>query len=252
MHHSGEVYCSLDFLVEFAILVRRRFASSKSQLPMTHQVKVYLIRNPFLSFLALASSFLLPSSTWADERLKQPAAPAVEDGWRVESGFLTDFRREPPGCATPLTKAEECRKIPLLLIPSAKFFLDSPRIQADAGTAAILPRSFAPEHPFWDRRNGLLFAAVGASRTLDYFSTLNMRRRGDQEVFLNNDTVDNHAAFAAIEAAGTAISIGASYLFHHYHHHRLERWTSIVHASLATSGAVRNYCLSTAHPSPTH
>jgi hypothetical protein len=28
----------------------------------------------------------------------------------------------------------------------------------------------------------------------------------------------------------------------------LERWTSIVHASLATSGAVRNYCLETAHP----
>jgi len=26
---------------------------------------------------------------------------------------------------------------------------------------------------------------------------------------------DNHAAFAAIEAAGTGVSIGASYLFHH-------------------------------------
>jgi hypothetical protein len=51
--------------------------------------------------------------------------------------------------------------------------------------------------------------------------------------------VDNHVAFAAIEAAATVASIGVSYLFHRSHQHRLERWTSMVHASLATSGAVR-------------
>jgi len=104
------------------------------------------------------------------------------------------------------------------------------------------------EHAFWDRENDLLFAAVGASRTLDYFSTLNFRRRGRNEALLTNDIVDNHPAFASIEAAATAASIAVSYLFHRYHKHRLERWTSIVHASLATSGAVRNYCLKTAHP----
>ena len=107
------------------------------------------------------------------------------------------------------------------------------------------PPSF--EHPFWDRENDLLFAAVGASRTLDYFSTLNFRRRGRNEALLTNDIVDNHGAFASIEAAATVASIGVSYLFHRSHHHRLERWTSIVHASLATSGAVRNYCLTTVH-----
>lgn len=110
------------------------------------------------------------------------------------------------------------------------------------------PKSPSLEHPFWDRENDLLFAAVGASRTLDYFSTLNFRRRGRNEALLTNDIVDNHAAFASIEAAATVASIGVSYLFHRTHHHRLERWTSIVHASLATSGAVRNYCLQTAHP----
>ncbi len=110
------------------------------------------------------------------------------------------------------------------------------------------PKSPSFEHPFWDRENDLLFAAVGASRTLDYFSTLNFRRRGRNEALLTNDIVDNHAAFASIEAAATVASIGMSYLFHRTHHHRLERWTSIVHASLATSGAVRNYCLKTAHP----
>ena len=86
------------------------------------------------------------------------------------------------------------------------------------------------------------------ARTFDYFSTLNLRRRGDQEILLTNEIVDNHAAFAAIEAAGTGVWIGASYLFHHYGHHKLERWTSIVHFGLTTSGAVRNYCLKTAHP----
>jgi hypothetical protein len=108
-----------------------------------------------------------------------------------------------------------------------------------------------PEHRFWDKENGWWFAGVGAARTFDYFSTLNLRRRGDQEIFLTNSIVDNHAAFAAIEAAGTGASIGASYLFHHYGHHKLERWTSMVHFGLATSGAVRNYCLKTAHPRST-
>ena len=105
-----------------------------------------------------------------------------------------------------------------------------------------------PTHKFWDKKNAWLFAAVGASRTLDYFSTLNMRRRGRSEIFLTNDAVDNHAAFAAIEAAATGVSIGASYLFHRYGHHKLERWTSLIHFGAATTGAVRNYCLETAHP----
>src|SRR5947209_19851371 len=103
-------------------------------------------------------------------------------------------------------------------------------------------------HHFWDKKNDWLFAGVGAARTLDYFSTLNMRRRGRQEILLTNDVVDNHAAFAAIEAAATGVSIGASYLFHRYRHHKLERWTSLVHCGLATGGAISNYCLKTAHP----
>ena len=92
-----------------------------------------------------------------------------------------------------------------------------------------------------------MFAGVGASRALDYFSTLNMRRRGDREILVSNDLVDDHPAFAVVEAAGTGVSIGASYLFHRYGHHKLERWTSIVHFGLATTGAVRNYSLKTVH-----
>lgn len=108
-----------------------------------------------------------------------------------------------------------------------------------------------PAHKFWDKQNAWLFAGVGASRTLDYFSTLNMRRRGRDEILLTNDVVDNHASFAVIEAAATGASIGASYLFHRSGHHKLERWTSWIHFGAATTGAVRNYCLKTAHPSST-
>jgi hypothetical protein len=103
------------------------------------------------------------------------------------------------------------------------------------------------QHRFWDKENDLLFAGVAAMRTMDYFSTLNMRRRGRQEIFLTNDAVDNHAGFAFIEAGATGVSIGAAYLFHRYGHHKLERWTSIVHIGLAGTGAVRNYSLKTAH-----
>ena len=121
---------------------------------------------------------------------------------------------------------------------------------ANDSLASRKPKSaeMRDEHRFWDQENDWLFAGVGASRTLDYFSTLNMRRRGRQEILLTNDVVDNHAAFAAIEASATAVSIGGAYLFHHYGHHKLERWTSFVHIGLATTGAVRNYCLKTAHP----
>jgi len=102
-------------------------------------------------------------------------------------------------------------------------------------------------HRFWDTENILLFAGVGAARGLDYASTLNIRRRGINEALLNNETVDNHAAFAAIEAATTAASVGLSYIFHATGHHRLERWTSYVHIGVTVAGAARNYALKTPH-----
>lgn len=129
---------------------------------------------------------------------------------------------------------------------------EAPKVSEGASTAREEQAEIAlREHHFWDAENEWLFAGVGAARTLDYFSTLNMRRRGRQEIFLTNDVVDNHPAFTTIEAAATGTSIGASFLFHRYGHHKLERWTSFVHIGLATTGAVRNYCLKTAHPKTT-
>jgi hypothetical protein len=121
---------------------------------------------------------------------------------------------------------------------------DSSEAPNKAQVAPAPPRTV---HRFWDRTNGLWFAGVGASRGLDYASTLNIRRRGINEDFLNNSIVDNHPLFAGIEAAATGASIGVSYLFHRTGHHRLERWTSIVHFAVATAGAARNYALKTPH-----
>lgn len=124
----------------------------------------------------------------------------------------------------------------------------SPTPQPDQISTATRPKT---EHRFWDSTNIWLFAGTGASRALDDSSTLNMRRRGRQEILLSNDVVDNHAAFATIEVAATGVSIGAAYIFHRTGHHKLERWTSIIHISATTVGAVRNYSLKTAHPKPT-
>lgn len=160
-----------------------------------------------------------------------------------------------------MTNAQRIRSISLLLlivlaaVRTACAQEAANQEQPSSSVAQQAPAIGKPEkkdtlepHRFWDKENCWLFAGVSVSRTLDYSSTLNMRRRGRQEIFLTNDVVDNHAAFASIEAATTGVSIGASYLFHRYQHHKLERWTSFVHIGLTTTGAVRNYCLKTAHP----
>ena len=146
--------------------------------------------------------------------------------------------------ATLIGASEVCAQA-----PATETQTPSPVVAAPGGN--YQNKEQMQEHRFWDKKNDWLFAGVGAARTFDYFSTLNLRRRGDQEILVTNDLVDNHAAFAVVEAVGTGVSIGASYLFHRYGHHKLERWTSIVHFGLATSGAVRNYCLKTAHPRTT-
>jgi hypothetical protein len=102
-------------------------------------------------------------------------------------------------------------------------------------------------HRFWDRTNTLLFAGVGVFRGLDYASTRNFQARGRDEILIPDDVANNSAGFASLEAAGTATSIGISYLLHRTGHHKLERWMSIGHIGVTGFGDVRNYCLKTKH-----
>lgn len=101
-------------------------------------------------------------------------------------------------------------------------------------------------HRFWDRKNVLLFTGAAASRAFDYASTRDMRDRGRDEILLTNEIVDNKPAFIAIEAAGAATNVLLSYWAHRKGHHKIERWLSIVHISVTTFGAIRNYNLKSA------
>jgi hypothetical protein len=87
---------------------------------------------------------------------------------------------------------------------------------------------------------------------MDYASTRNFQARGRKEVLLAQDVVNNSAAFAGLEAAGAATSVGISYLFHRTGHHKMERWLSIGHISVAAFGVGRNYSLKTARPAVPH
>jgi len=98
-------------------------------------------------------------------------------------------------------------------------------------------------HRFWDKTNMMLFGGVATVRTLDYTSTRHFRSLGHNEVLLTNSVVDNKPLFAGIEAAGTALSIGAAYWLHRAGHHKLERWVSIVHIGVGAFGDIRNYSL---------
>jgi hypothetical protein len=108
-----------------------------------------------------------------------------------------------------------------------------------------IPSKEPAEHKFWDRKNKFLFSGVGLFRGLDYASTRNMQARGREEILLPDDVVNNSAAFAGVEAGGTAASVGLSYLMHSTGHHKLERWVSIAHIGVTGFGAARNYALKT-------
>jgi hypothetical protein len=127
---------------------------------------------------------------------------------------------------------------------------DKPLPQApksNGGIAANAKPLVPGARRFWDRENDFLFAAVAAGRGLDYASTINLRHRGINEAFLTNSIVDNHPLFAVIEIGATAASVGVSYVFYRTGHHRLERWTSVVHTGIAVGGAIRNYNLKSAN-----
>jgi hypothetical protein len=133
----------------------------------------------------------------------------------------------------------------VLLILSTSLVAQQPR-QAPATVEP--PAAPVPTHHFWDRTNVLLFSGVAISRALDYTSTQHFLARGDNEVLLPDDVVKNSAGFAALEAAGTATSVGIAYIFHRTGHHKMERWISIGHICVTGFGDVRNYSLGKAKP----
>ncbi len=134
----------------------------------------------------------------------------------------------------------------LLACSGALLAQDNPGTRAATPAKAKPPASSqtpSPPHKFWDTENVCLLAGVGATRMLDYASTRHLRDQGDNEWLLSNSIVDNRPLFVGIELAGTAASIGVSYLFHRTGHHTLERWVSIAHIGVGVGGSIHNYTL---------
>lgn len=120
-------------------------------------------------------------------------------------------------------------------------------VQRVSSSVSPLNQNPPEPHRFWDKANLMLFGGVATVRALDYTSTQHFRNYGHDEVLLTNGIVDNKPLFAAIEAAGIAVSIGAAYWLHQTGHHKLERWISLAHIGVATVGDVHNYSLGPPH-----
>lgn len=98
-----------------------------------------------------------------------------------------------------------------------------------------------PVHRFADRTNLGLFAAVAATRAIDYHSTFYALSRGAKENNLPAALVSSKPVFAAFSAGAVAANVGVAYLLHRSAHHRLERIVSLFHVGVTLPSAVRNY-----------
>ncbi len=148
------------------------------------------------------------------------------------------------GCRYNRTMFRQCGMLAIILLAT----IHAESQNTTRATPALLPTAPSAEHPFWDRKNVLLFSGIAIFRGLDYASTRNMQARGREEILLPDDVVNNSAGFASLEAAATATSVGISYIFHRTGHHKLERWLSIGHIGVTGFGVARNYALKSKHP----
>jgi len=84
-------------------------------------------------------------------------------------------------------------------------------------------------HRFWDRENTVLFAAVAATATADFFTTrANLASGGEELNPVTRMFAGSTPGLAANFGLETAGVIGISYMFHKTGHHKLERLTSFV------------------------
>ena len=123
-------------------------------------------------------------------------------------------------------------------------------IVAVAPAARVAP-SLAPEgpakHPFLDKPNLVIFAAVIAARTMDPISTWQFRRHGLNESQLTNGFVDNKPLFATYSASLVAGQISTSYVLHRLGWHKAERLSAIIHTAVVTEAVAHNYRIGSKH-----
>jgi hypothetical protein len=112
----------------------------------------------------------------------------------------------------------------------------SPFVAVQPGANVELPREMV--HHFWDRENAILFGAVAATATADFFTThANLASGGRELNPITRVFAGSTPTLAANFGLETAGVIGLSYMFHKTGHHRLERLTSFVDIG-SSAGAV--------------
>lgn len=103
----------------------------------------------------------------------------------------------------------------------------SPFVAVQPAATIELPQE--TQHRFWDRENTILFGAVAATATADFFTThANLASGGRELNPITRVFAGSTPALAANFGLETAGVIGLSYMFHKTGHHRLERLTSFV------------------------
>jgi hypothetical protein len=141
----------------------------------------------------------------------------------------------------------------LVLAPASTLFAQDSPFTAAMKTNLIAPvtpsgyvhnsyvensKSGDDQHRFWDRNNAILFTAVGAAATADFFVTRANLASGGRELNPVTRVFAGSTTGLAMNFVGeTAGTIGISYFFHKTGHHKLERLTSFVDIG-ASAGAV--------------
>ena len=103
------------------------------------------------------------------------------------------------------------------------------------------------KHPFLDKPNLAIFAALVAARTMDPISTWQFRRHGLNESELSNGFVDNKPLFATYSASLVAGQISTSYVFHRLGWHKVERLSALIHTAVVTEAVAHNYRIGSKH-----
>jgi len=130
--------------------------------------------------------------------------------------------------------------LPSAPMPGFSFRGPAPAPFAAPPVVAVRPAEIPrPEHPFWDRKNSVLFAATGAAATADFFVThMNLSGGGRELNPLVRPLAGSTAGLATNFAVETASVIVISYAFHKTGHHRLERLTSVLNITSSTGAVI--------------
>jgi hypothetical protein len=116
---------------------------------------------------------------------------------------------------------------------------DAPQpLMEPASTMFSTPTGRSGEHKFWDRENGVLFAASAAFSAADFAITRANLQSGGRDLNPIVRFFGPSTAGLALNFAGeTAGVIGVSYLLHKTGHHKLERIFTMVNIG-SSAGAV--------------